>query len=191
MLRYVEDKCGELTESLTELRQFSQEQEFKMSRLQKEASDSGAAQQEELLAALRSKLTKIHKERTDLQGKLEVLQRENCDLQSENGKLRRVHADSERMRGQLQQDYNKLLQEMSLLQRHTSASQDKQSFKEFVQLKRDYGVLKEENEALKGRLKNNKISLPAIKQEVTVTRLTHTVKKSSKDQPPVLTYNTK
>lgn len=168
-LQYVDDKCRNMGDQISELNQQKQELQFRIDRLQRDLGDSGFNKQEDILSTLKSKLSKLHLEKQDFESRDKERESLIRDLQEELERLRKAYGDSERMRADLKVQYDALVLELNQLKRQTSG--DRQTFRDFVQLKRDMASVVEENEELKIRLKLGKTKHHSLKhtENVTVT----------------------
>ena len=141
---------------------------FFLERLERELSEIGFKEQDSLMQTLKSKLTKLHKERAVLKEQLTDKETESTNLKDENEQLRRALRDSEHMRQQLYESKQEVDQEVLTLRRQLELLQGgpKDNFRDFVHLKRQLNVTKEENDDLKVRLKYQTKSgpLPSLKE---------------------------
>ena len=160
----MEAKNKDLREEINSLVQKNKELEFKISRLEKElkVGDSSGPDKDELVHTLKSRLAKTLKEKSALEDKEKEYLQITEQLRSEMAKYKKALSDSEGMRRQMQVELEMLLRELDGLKRHLAKSdkeRERENFKEFVQLKRDVQLLREENEMLKNRHKSSK-SMP-------------------------------
>ncbi len=168
-LRNVQERNLELIEEVKEVTQKNKELHYKISRLHKEIEESGKPEQDDLLNTLKTKLAKLYKEKSHFEEKEKEYERQMEELKDENGKLRRALTDSDRMRGEMNDKMEAVIHELNNLKRQsTQSARERQHFKDFVQLKRDMGLLRQENDELKTRLKlatgNGKMgNLPSLK----------------------------
>ena len=137
-------------------------------RLERELSEIGFREQDSLMQSLKSKLTKLHKERSILKEQLGDQDTKSTNLRDENDQLRRALKDSERMRQQLYEEKQDSDHEVLVLRRQLEQLQGggRDNFRDFVQLKRQLNVTKDENDDLKVKLKFQSKSgtLPALKE---------------------------
>ena len=140
------------------------------------------SEKEELVQTLKNKLSKLHKEKCVFEQKEKEYAFIIQELKEENTKLKRDLNDSEKMRRELQQRLDKHLQEMNDCKRKTHVD-EKQTFKDFVQLKREMANLRSENEELKQQIKqiNSNRSFPSLKDVDQRRGLTRGARKSSSD----------
>ena len=164
-LNCVRDHNEHLREQLSESHQKNKELEFKVSRLERDLTDTGQTEQEELMGTLKNKLTLLHREKSLWSDKQKDYESEIAALREEVAKLRRALNDSERMRSDLHEQMDELLKELNALRQRMTSESNGQAFKEFVQLKREMTSLREENDDLRGRLKaKTGTVLPSLKQ---------------------------
>ena len=152
-LSHVEAHNGDLLAEVKEVNQVNKELQFRVSKLERELGESGRHDTEEILLTLRNRLTKLHKEKSLWEEKEKQYIKQIEELKEENAKLRRALADSESMRENLSVQMEEILKEFDRLKRHSSHERDKQSFKDFVALKRDLQHVRHENDELKTMVK--------------------------------------
>ncbi|KAK2162195.1 hypothetical protein LSH36_102g08008 [Paralvinella palmiformis] len=148
-----EEQNKSLKDQLSASSQKIKELEFKIRNLERDLSQQGVSEQDEILVALKNKLEKMHKDRTVCEEREKDFQNLIDDLKDENGKLRRALDDSERMRLEMRAQMEHLLSELATLRKQTVADRDRQTFKDFVQVKRELASVKEENDELRMRMK--------------------------------------
>lgn len=134
----------------------------------KEASNT--RDQVDLIDSLKNKLAKLHKERSVSVEKEEYYQKQIGDLQYEIKTLKEKVQSAEVTKERVLEEYYKVVAELQYVKKNYSADSNNKNFKEFVKLKRDFALLKEENNELrKGKLSmvsgGSVISLPMLKFE--------------------------
>ena len=152
-LEFYKDQNKGLIDELSATNQKIKELEFKVRSLEKDLSDEGQTDQDDIMTALKIKLQQMHKEKLHHEENDKELRKSIGDLKDENVKLRRALDDSERMRMELRSQMEQLMAELNTLKKQTMNDKDRQTFKDFVNVKRELLTVKEENEELKIKLK--------------------------------------
>ncbi len=153
-LEFVDDRNRNLTEEVTGAEQKIKELQFKIRGLEREREkDHNAEDDAAVIEALKGKLVKLHTDKSELESQNKQFNKTIEELQDENDKLRRALNDSERMRMELRQRNEDLQQEILSLQGQMTSQRDRQTFRDFVDLKRELVAVKDDNDKLKAKLK--------------------------------------
>lgn len=135
----------------------------------KEASNS--RDQLDLIDSLKNKLAKLHKERSVAIDRDEYYQRQVAELKEEIETLKAKVQSAEVTKDRVLEEYYKVHAELQYLKKHQSTDNNAKNFKEFVKLKREVAVLREENSDLRQTNKTmmsagGHTSLPMLRFEV-------------------------
>jgi chromosome segregation ATPase len=161
-----------LTQDLKSMAQKNMELTHKISHLEarlKEASNS--KEQVELIDNLKTKLGKLHKERSVAVEKEEFYQKQIGDLRYEVETLKQKVQSVEVTKDRVLEEYYKVLSELQYLKKNYNNEKSDKNFKDFVKLKREVVELREENleyrKGIKGIVScSSASSLPMLKFEV-------------------------
>lgn len=172
-----ESKNQKMADEMAALIQTNKELKLKIIRLERDLEQANENSQaaggdldqshEEDLTSSKVKLTKLYEENSNLIEKEKEYLQHIDSLQSEIVLLRKTLSDCEHSKTELQLKVTTLIREIEKLRRelnNKNRDRDKETFKAFVQLKREVQQLREENEFLRTRIKSNKslVHLPAI-----------------------------
>lgn len=157
-----------LSQELKEINQKNLELKFRISKLEKELKEaSGDQDLAELIDSLRKKVSQMQKERNTFTEKESGNEQLIQDLQNEIEALKEEIRKLQAHKVKLAEEFRKVYEELQDLKSKYASDSAKKSFQDFVSLKREFAVLKEENETLKQALKlnssNNKVGLPPLK----------------------------
>ena len=189
-LHDTDTRCRNLSEQLTALTQTNTELQYRLQHSQQQQTGDMAFSDQ--LSALQTRLTKLHKEKVAFEAKQKQHESTIAGMSAEVERLRRAYADSERMRAELRVQYDALLQEVAQLR--NQAGGDRQTFRDFVQLKRDLLTVTEENEELRTRLKrarskSNSQKSPSDDATVAVSKLSVTDRPDRRGSKETPTYS--
>ncbi|XP_013391044.1 myosin heavy chain, clone 203 isoform X3 [Lingula anatina] len=165
---------AELSEELVAARQESRELRFQVAQLEKELTDlKNDKSKDELIEALRKKLTKLNNEKKEFAQKEKDYEDLIARLRAQIAELQIRVEKSETIRQELEREIERLLKEIEKLKKHIGADR---SFKNFVELKRELNFVKDENEDLRHFVRGKQPpTLPVLKA------VEHT---STKQRPP-------
>ncbi|KAI8790330.1 myosin heavy chain [Biomphalaria glabrata] len=140
-----------LKQNLQEIQQISKETEFRLDKALKELSDRSKTEEQET-----SMIEKLHEKVENLQ--LEYQQRlqfeaqmkqDFHELQSLKDDLMKCNAQLQTELENLLSEYGQLALDYNKLKKHFKQMEDQKSFKDFVLLKREVNILRDENDFLK------------------------------------------
>ncbi|XP_046550529.1 myosin heavy chain, clone 203-like [Haliotis rubra] len=155
-----------LQQHVNELEQKKHEMEHRISRLEAEVVEkSQDADKVKLIDNLRLKLEKLHKEKTDHLTRLTGHEAEIQDLTRENEQLKGSLIQLEKEKEKLVLEFRNLFYELQSLKKQLSHDQDKKTFRDFVMVKREVNMLREENAVLKQKNKLTVEKLPFLKPD--------------------------
>ena len=163
-LQKLQKQNEQLQEKLAEATQKNKELEFTVDRLQNQLQDGGSGDQADLIEALRKKLSKINNEKSTLLEKKsaqdDFIKQLQAEISTHKGTIKTLESSNSSLREEL----DKALHELSRIRGKPSS--DGINFKDFVQLKRDFAIVKEENFELKNKIKSSKPSMfPSLKSD--------------------------
>ena len=161
------------------LRQQKQELELRLARLQQETktdsnNDDSVASLQALVARLRSNVTASEQREVECVRNLD-------ELRIEHAQTKHVLADSQQARVALEQSMAGAHDEIVRLRKQLALrDRERESFAEFVQLKRDAQALQRENELLRSKIKTRP---KKNKQANDVTQLSHPTHQPTQSLP--------
>lgn len=161
-----------LVQDLKAMDQKNIELMHKISHLEAQLKEATSSKEHvELIDNLKTKLAKLHKERSVAVEKEEFYQKQIGDLRYEVETLKEKVQSAEVTKDRVLEEYYKVLSELQYLKRNYSNDSNSKNFKDFVKLKREVAVLREENEEFKRGLKpvtssSSATSLPMLRFEV-------------------------
>ena len=127
----------------------------KVTKLESDLKEASVGRdQAELIDNLKNKLGKLHKERAIVAEKEEFYQKQIGDLKYDVDKLQDNVHSAEITKNRVLEEYYRVLKELQYLKRNYSNDSETHNFKEFVKLKRQVALLKQENTDLKKTQKN-------------------------------------
>lgn len=184
-----------LVQDLREMGQKNMELTHKVSHLEaklKEASNS--KEQIELIDNLKTKLGKLHKERSVAVEKEEFYQKQIGDLRYEVETLKEKVQSIEVTKDRVLEEYYRVLSELKYLKKNYSSDSNNKNFKEFVKLKREVAMLREENLEFRRGIKpvsstSSAASLPMLRFEVDTPLKSGGKKGHKPKKTPSLTSN--
>ncbi|XP_052230608.1 coiled-coil domain-containing protein 18-like isoform X2 [Dreissena polymorpha] len=139
-----------LAQDLKAMAHKNMELQFRVSKLEADLKEaSNTKDQAELIDNLKTKLAKLHKERSIATEKEEYYQKNIGDLKYEVEKLREKLHSAEVTKDRVLDEYHRLNAELQHMKKNQSADSQNKNFKDFVKLKREVVNLKEENSELK------------------------------------------
>ena len=156
-------KNMDLEQQIAESKQKIKELQFTISRqerLLEENGGSSGSDQTNLIESLRKKLVKLHNEKMAFTLKETEYQDLIEQLQEEISQLKAQIQDLLSEKGTIAKQLKNALQELAKYRGKQSG--DNINFKDFVQLKREMVLLKQENDELKLKIKGNKPLLPKL-----------------------------
>ena len=139
-----------LAQDLKSMAQKNMELQHKISQLEAEVKEISAAREHiDLIDNLKHKLSKLHKEKSIMAEKEEFYQKHIGELKYEIEKLKEKIQNAEVTKDRVLEEYYKVHSELQYVKRHSSSDSQSANFKDFVRLKRQVALLKEENLELK------------------------------------------
>ncbi|XP_064611471.1 uncharacterized protein LOC135475486 [Liolophura sinensis] len=173
-----------LTKELKEANQKNRELNFRISKLESQLEDAKCDKTDhELVDSLTKRLTKVHKENQELSQRESEYNSLVNKLYADVQNLTQSLKESEEERRKLKMEYGNLVAEIVNLKKKLRLYQENQNFKEYVALKREISLLKEENTQLKQKHCEKRTSLPMLKACVPLTpSVDTTVLKKEKKQ---------
>ncbi|XP_067651417.1 protein Spindly-like [Haliotis asinina] len=155
-----------LQQHVKELEQKKHEMEHKISRLEAEVVErSQDMDKVKLIDNLRLKLEKLHKEKTDHLTRLTVQEADIQDLTRENEQLKGSLIQLEKEKEKLVLEFRNLFYELQSLKKQLSHDHEKKTFRDYVMVKREVNMLREENAVLKQKNKLTVEKLPFLKPD--------------------------
>ncbi|XP_046329240.1 myosin heavy chain, clone 203-like [Haliotis rufescens] len=155
-----------LQQHVKELEQKKHEMEHRISRLEAEVVEkSQDADKVKLIDNLRLKLEKLHKEKADHLTRITVNEAEIQDLTRENEQLKGSLIQLEKEKEKLASEFRNVLYELQTLRKQLSHDNEKKTFRDYVMVKREVNVLREENAVLRQRNKLTVEKLPVLKPD--------------------------
>ncbi|XP_041375284.1 paramyosin-like [Gigantopelta aegis] len=153
-----------LQQRLQESSQKKDELEMRIDRLQKAVQEAESNKElVELVQRMKTKLEKLMEERESYRTQQEELIKQVHELNAENNRLKSGLIKLEQQKHMLTQELEKAYLEIHALRKQLLQCSDKQTFKDFVLIKRELNLLKDENQVLKSRTKLP--SLPMLKPD--------------------------
>lgn len=147
-----------LTHDLKSMSHKNTEFTHKISQLEAQLKEtSNTKEQMALIDSLKNKLGKLHKERSVAVEKDEFYQKEVGDLRYEIEALKEKLKNTEVTKDRVLEEYYNVHAELQYLKKNYMMDHNNKNFKEFVKLKREVGLLHEENSELK---RANKLAMP-------------------------------
>ncbi|ELU10719.1 hypothetical protein CAPTEDRAFT_201653 [Capitella teleta] len=166
-LDFLKDKTRNMEQEVLGAEQVNVELKLRNNKLTKEIEEIRAASHETVIDSLRRQIKKIMAEKVQHETAAKENKQDAENLKKENEKLRKALNDSESMRRDLQSQVTELKEQIAAYQKQSS----ERNFGEYVQLKRQYAVLKAENEELKAKLKL-RYSVGTVQREPVITAVT-------------------
>ncbi|XP_071086102.1 uncharacterized protein [Haliotis cracherodii] len=155
-----------LQQHVKELEQKKHEMEHRISRLEAEVVEkSQDADKVKLIDNLRLKLEKLHKEKADHLTRITVNEAEIQDLTRENEQLKGSLIQLEKEKEKLASEFRNVLYELQTLRKQLSHDNEKKTFRDYVMVKREVNMLREENAVLRQRNKLTVEKLPFLKPD--------------------------
>ncbi|KAL4234861.1 hypothetical protein ACF0H5_006503 [Mactra antiquata] len=156
-----------LVQDLQSLAQRNLELSHKVMQLEAQLREtSNTKDQVDLIDNLKNKLAKLHKERAVANDREEYYHRQVEELKEEIEALKKKVQSAEVTKDRVLEEYYKVHTELQYLKKHQSADDNSKNFKDFVKLKREVAVLREENSELRHNKRLNggsSSSLPMLK----------------------------
>lgn len=181
-----------LTKELKEANQKNRELNFRISKLESQLEDAKCDKTDhELVDSLTKRLTKVHEENQELRQRESEYNSLVNKLYADVQNLTQSLTETEEERSKLKTEYSNMVAEIVGLKKKLRVYQENQNFKEYVALKREISVLKEENTQLKQKHYEKRTSLPMLKvcesPSVDTTALKKDKKRRSQKSPSKLT----
>lgn len=156
LIRELKAENKTLGQDLQEMRQKSTELEIRLDKaLEELQTKKDDREQLNLIENLRDKLKQLTMDRDSTLDREIQLKQDLLDLQSLKDELKESNLYLQSQLENLIAEYGHISSEYARLQKRLQKDQDKKTFKDFVKLKRELNVLKDENQDLKLRTKQD------------------------------------
>ena len=167
------DSNKELKDQICELKQKNREFELKTGKLERDLAEAEGVKDKkhaQLAEAFRSRYDKLLKEKSDQEEKYKGL---DALLKERNLEIERLQKALQKSEGEktiLHDEMTVLQEEIASLRHRLSQDHVKQTFKDFVQVKRELASVKIENDDLRQKMKFKHQTLPSLKPDGPATR---------------------